>query len=52
MIYQCTGCRSISLQPLAAVKKNNITFAQGPPVPRKCEICDSSHHVSLRINNL
>ncbi|ODN05503.1 putative tRNA (guanine(26)-N(2))-dimethyltransferase, partial [Orchesella cincta] len=46
MIYQCTGCKSITLQPLAAVKKGHTTFAQGPPVSRKCETCDAVHHVA------
>ncbi|CAL8072921.1 unnamed protein product [Orchesella dallaii] len=46
MIYQCTGCKSITLQPLAVVKKGHTTFAQGPLVSRKCEICDAVHHVA------
>ena len=48
-IYQCVGCDTFTLQPLArkVVKGNNekIVPGQGPPVNRECEHCGKVHHV-------
>ncbi|XP_072167824.1 tRNA (guanine(26)-N(2))-dimethyltransferase-like isoform X1 [Diadema setosum] len=51
LIYQCSGCGSISLQRLGKVtfKDNNpnpvFQPATGPPVGKSCEHCGSSFHV-------
>ena len=48
-IYQCSGCESYALQPLARRTTRNghekIVPGQGPPVSRECEHCGSVHHV-------
>ncbi|CAG7815273.1 unnamed protein product, partial [Allacma fusca] len=43
MFYQCTGCHSLSFQPLAAKKgSNHFVCPRGPPVGQRCNICESS----------
>ena len=48
-IYQCSGCDTYSLQPLARTVvrdgKEKIVPGQGPPVSRECEHCGRVHHV-------
>ena len=48
-VYQCSGCDTYSLQPLArAVVRGNsekIVPGQGPPVSRECDHCGRVHHV-------
>ncbi|KAL1521571.1 hypothetical protein AB1Y20_021230 [Prymnesium parvum] len=48
-VYQCCGCDTFTLQPLArrVVKGNSekVTAAQGPPVDKRCEHCGFVHHV-------
>ncbi|XP_046385091.1 probable tRNA (guanine(26)-N(2))-dimethyltransferase [Ischnura elegans] len=49
MVYKCTGCESITLQPLGAMRQSekNIKFSlpTGPPVGEKCAHCGHKHHV-------
>lgn len=48
-VYQCTGCDTYSLQPIARLVERNghekIVAGQGPPVGRECEHCGRVHHV-------
>ena len=48
-VYQCSGCDTYSLQPLARIVERNghekIVPGQGPPVSRECEHCGRVHHV-------
>jgi tRNA (guanine26-N2/guanine27-N2)-dimethyltransferase len=48
-VYQCTGCDTFALQPLARLVEKNGNFkvlpGQGPPVGRECEHCGRVHHV-------
>ena len=46
MFYQCTGCFSLSYQPLA-VRKGPKHFGcpKGPTVGPKCEFCKASFHL-------
>ena len=48
-MYQCTGCDTFTMQPLARlVTKGNsekIVAGAGPPVDRHCEHCGFIHHV-------
>jgi DNA-directed RNA polymerase subunit RPC12/RpoP len=53
MVYQCTGCEALTLQPLAIRKRipekpNSIKYGipTGPFVPINCEHCGHKHHVS------
>ena len=47
-LYQCTGCETITYQPLGQVikdEKNNVKYVlpKGPPVDQKCKFCQHSH---------
>lgn len=48
-VYQCSGCDTYSLQPIARITERNghekIVPGQGPPVGRECEHCGRVHHV-------
>lgn len=51
-VYQCTGCKSFSFQPLGKVMRKtpeseNVVYklGTGPPVGRTCEFCAQAHHV-------
>ena len=48
-VYQCTGCDTFALQPLARLVEKNgnskVLPGQGPPVGRECEHCGRVHHV-------
>ena len=48
-VYQCTGCETFSLMPLARKvvrgEHEKIVPGQGPPVGRECEHCGRVHHV-------
>lgn len=52
MVFQCTGCEALTLQPLAVRKKcdnpKSVKFGipTGPFVPVNCVHCDHKHHVS------
>lgn len=52
MVYQCTGCEAITLQPLAVRKVNpenpksvKFSLPTGPFVTPNCEHCGSKHHM-------
>jgi len=46
MVYQCTGCRSLNLQPLSIKRSNGcFGFAHAPTVSPVCEFCDSCFHI-------
>jgi tRNA (guanine26-N2/guanine27-N2)-dimethyltransferase len=52
MVYQCTGCEALTLQPLAVKKSTpenpkSIKFGipTGPFVPQNCEHCSHRHHL-------
>jgi len=48
-LYQCSGCDSFALQPVAKVtdkeSHEKVTPGAGPPVNRNCEHCGRVHHV-------
>ena len=49
-VYQCTGCESLSFQPLGRLsshKDGNIKYSlpTGPPVDRECKHCTHHHHI-------
>jgi len=51
-VFQCTGCETITLQPLGAThqygeKPNQVKFTlpRGPPVGAECEHCGHSYHI-------
>lgn len=45
-LYQCTGCESMTMQPLGARKPNGgYKLPNGPVVNQRCEICNHSFHV-------
>lgn len=53
MIFQCTGCEAMTLQPLAIRKKapdnpKSVKFGipTGPFVSQHCQHCNHKHHVS------
>lgn len=59
MAYHCTGCDSITLQPLGGFKPNpterNPQQTKGylpaaPPVGEFCVHCNQRHHVSTDIS--
>ncbi|XP_052897271.1 tRNA (guanine(26)-N(2))-dimethyltransferase-like [Anopheles moucheti] len=54
MVYQCTGCEALTLQPLGVLKPNpteanpqQIKFGipTGPFVGSRCEHCNHQHHM-------
>ncbi|KAG8230897.1 hypothetical protein J437_LFUL002928 [Ladona fulva] len=49
LVYQCTGCETITLQQLGIMRQveNHIKFSlpAGPPVGQKCKHCGHKHHV-------
>lgn len=54
-VYQCTGCDTMTLQPLGILKPNpteknpnqvKFSIPTGPPVNRTCDHCGHKHHVS------
>ncbi|XP_063702750.1 tRNA (guanine(26)-N(2))-dimethyltransferase [Culicoides brevitarsis] len=54
MVYMCTGCDALTLQPLGILKPNpteknpkQVKFAlpTGPPVSKSCEHCGHPHHI-------
>jgi tRNA (guanine26-N2/guanine27-N2)-dimethyltransferase len=52
MVYQCTGCDTMTLQPLGICRKTdkgNTKFAlpTGPAVAEFCQHCNHKHHVRL-----
>jgi len=53
-VFQCTGCETITLQPLGAThqygeKPNQVKFTlpRGPPVGAECEHCGHGYHVRV-----
>lgn len=53
MVFQCTGCEALTLQPLAIRKStpgnpNSVKYGipTGPFVKPNCEHCNHKHHVS------
>jgi tRNA (guanine26-N2/guanine27-N2)-dimethyltransferase len=55
MVFQCTGCEALTIQPLAIRKKNpanpnSIKYGipTGPFVQPNCEHCAHKHHVSSK----
>jgi hypothetical protein len=51
-VFQCTGCETLSLQPLGVSHQYGekphqfkITLPHGPPVGALCEHCRHKHHV-------
>lgn len=54
MVFQCTGCEALTLQPLAVRKRtpdkpNSVKYGipTGPLVTTNCVHCEHRHHVSL-----
>lgn len=56
MVFQCTGCDTLTLQPLGVTRPNpsatnpaQVKFGTptGPFVDAKCEHCGHRHHVSI-----
>lgn len=46
MVYQCVGCKSFTLQPMAKLQANGVPSAgTGPPVPTLCEQCGRTHQI-------
>ncbi|XP_071442282.1 tRNA (guanine(26)-N(2))-dimethyltransferase [Hetaerina americana] len=49
MVYQCTGCESVTLQPLGITqeleKHTKFSLPTGPPVRQSCAHCGHRHHV-------
>jgi hypothetical protein len=52
LVFQCTGCETISLQPLGVShqygekpQQFKFTLPHGPPVGATCEHCSHKHHV-------
>ncbi|KDR12969.1 putative N(2),N(2)-dimethylguanosine tRNA methyltransferase, partial [Zootermopsis nevadensis] len=49
LVFQCTGCETLSLQPLGVSHqygdKLKFTLPHGPPVGAVCEQCGHKHHI-------
>lgn len=59
MVYQCTGCTSLTLQPLGILKPNpteknpnqmKFCIPVGPAVNSKCEHCNQGFHVRIFVS--
>ncbi|KAF4517268.1 hypothetical protein B566_EDAN008602 [Ephemera danica] len=49
-VFQCTGCKTMTLQPLGILKKNEkgtvrFCLPTAPAVKEKCQFCNHVHHV-------
>ncbi|PSN57174.1 putative tRNA (guanine(26)-N(2))-dimethyltransferase [Blattella germanica] len=58
MVYQCVGCKTITLQPLGVENKYGdkphqfkFSLPQGPPVDSTCTHCGHRHHIGGPIWN-
>lgn len=53
MVYKCTSCDSLTLQPLGMTKQINEKnfkhfLPHAPPTDIKCIHCGGNHHVSTK----
>jgi hypothetical protein len=56
LVFQCTGCEILSLQPLGVShqygekpQQFKFTLPHGPPVGTSCEHCGHKHHVCTNV---
>lgn len=45
MVYQCTGCESVTLGPLGTKVNKVHKMPPAPPVDQLCKYCKHKHHV-------